>query len=96
MYWQRRKTMMPQRSLKPGDLVTMLIKDCHGSVGVVSQPITEDHPGHVLVHKGGYIFGVRASIHDVMLADNRTEGFAQLAYNLIQLGSRVIEARLLV
>lgn len=88
--------MIPQRSLNPGALVTLLTKDCHGLVGVVSQPITEDQPGHVLVLREGYLFGFQASAQDVMLADNRTEGFAQLAYNLIQLGSRVIEARLLV
>ena len=88
--------MRPKRSLEMGDLVTLLAGDWQGSVGIVSQPITEDHPGHVLVQKDGWIFGVQVTIHEVIPAEREKEGFAQLAYNLIQLGSRVIEARLIV
>ena len=51
--------------------------------------------GHVLVHKDGCIFGVKASIEDVVLADISSQGFAQLAYNLIKLGSHVIEQKLI-
>ncbi|MHB8933401.1 MAG: hypothetical protein ACYC6H_08050 [Bellilinea sp.] len=88
--------MMTQKSLEPGDLVTLQIKDWHGLVGVVSQAITEDHPGHVLVYKDGSIFGVKVVVQDVTLADSGHQGFAQLAYQLIKLGSHVIEQRLLV
>jgi hypothetical protein len=56
----------------------------------------EDHAGHVLVYKEGYILGIQVSLQVVLPAAHSSEGFAQLAYNLIQLGSRVIEARLLV
>ena len=79
-----------------GDLVKLLAKDWSGLVGIVSKPVTEDHPGHVLVQKDGWIVGVQVSIQHVVLADSRDEGFAQLAYNLIQLGSHVIEGRLIV
>jgi hypothetical protein len=88
--------MMSQKSLELGDLVTLLAKDWNGLVGVVSQDITEEHPGHVLVHKDGCIFGVKVSIQDVILADSGNQGFAQLAYHLTKLGSHVIERRLLV
>jgi len=88
--------MMPQKNLKPGDLVTLLAKDWNGLVGVVSQTITEDHPGHVLAYKEDCIFGVKVFIQDVTLADSGNQGFAQLAYQLIKLGSHVIEKRLLV
>ena len=88
--------MMQLKSLEPGDLVTLLAKDWNGSVGVVSQAITEAHPGQVLVHKDGCIFGVEVSMQDVVLADRSNQGFAQLAYHLIKLGSHVIEKRLLV
>jgi hypothetical protein len=88
--------MKPERSLAVGDLVTLVNGDWNGLVGIVSQPITEDHPGHVLVHRDGCILGVPVSRQGVMVADGDNEGFAQLAYNLIQLGSHVIETRLIV
>jgi hypothetical protein len=88
--------MMPARNLEIGDLVTLLTDDARGLVGIVSQPITAEHPGHVLVQKDGCILGVGLSLQDVSLAERSQEGFAQLAYNLIQLGSRVIESRLIV
>jgi hypothetical protein len=96
MWWQRRQTMMSQKSLEMGDLVTLLAKDWNGLVGVVSQAITKERPGHVLVYKDGCILGVKVSIQDVILADSGNQGFAQLAYQLIKLGSHVIENRLLV
>ena len=92
----RRWNVLPKKSLEIGDLVTLLIKDWNGLAGIVSQPITVDHPGHVLVHKEGCIFGGTVTIQDVVLAETNSVGFAQLAYNLLQLGSRVIEARLIV
>ena len=88
--------MMPRGNLEMGDLVTLLVEEWKGLVGIVSQPITEDHPGHVLVHRNGCIFGVPVSLQDVIPAGQNNEGFAQLAYNLIQLGSHVIEARLIL
>lgn len=88
--------MRPEKQLEIGDLVTVLLEDWKGLVGIVSQPVTEDRPGHVLVHKDGCIFGVQVTLQDVVLADRNHAGYAQLAYNLIQLGSHVIEAKLIV
>lgn len=88
--------MVPQKSLEKGDLVILHINEWDGFVGVVSQAITEELPGHVLVQKDGCILGIRVSIQDVILADSSNQGFAQLAYQLIKLGSHVIEKRLLI
>ena len=88
--------MIPQKSFEIGDLVTLIAKDWNGFVGVVSQAITEEQPGHVLVQKDSSIIGVRVSIQDVILADSGNQGFAQLAYQLIKLCSYVIEKRLLI
>lgn len=86
---------MSKRNPEIGDLVKLTTKEWDGVVGVVTQPITQDNMGHVLVHKDGCIFGVKASIEDVVLADISSQGFAQLAYNLIKLGSHVIEQKLI-
>jgi hypothetical protein len=86
---------MSSRNFEIGDLVKLTTEEWDGFVGIVTQPITEDSAGHVLVHKNGYILGVRVSIGDVLPADKSSEGFAQLAYNLIKLGSHVIEERLI-
>jgi hypothetical protein len=88
--------MKPERSLAVGDLVTLVNGDWNGLLRIISQPITEERPGYVLRHRDGCILGMPVSVEDVMVADGDNEGFAQLAYNLIQLGSRVIEARLIV
>jgi len=87
---------MRQKCLEAGDLVKVLTKDWQGLVGVVSQAITEDRPGHVLVYNDDCIFGIKAYLRDVTPADSSDQGFAQLAYHLIKLGSHVIEQRLLV
>jgi hypothetical protein len=86
---------MSNRNLKIGDLVKLTTEEWNGFVGIVTQPITEDSAGHVLVEKAGYILGIRVSIGDVLPADKSSQGFAQLAYNLIKLGSHVIEKRLI-
>ena len=86
---------MSKRNLEIGDLVTVLHQDWQGDVGIVTHPITQDHPGHVLIHQDGSVFGVSVSLEDVTLADESSEGFAQLAYTLVKLGSHVIEARLI-
>lgn len=82
------------KELQVGDLVAFR----HGdqAVGVVSQPISEQSPGHVLTLEDGYLNGVPASIDDVDPADEQSEGYAQLAFQLIKLGNRVIEQRLIV
>ena len=86
---------MSRKKLDTGDLVKLTTGDWNGLVGIVTQPITDESAGHVLVHKAGHVLGVKASIKDVVLADKSSEGFTQLAYNLIKLGSHVIEKRLI-
>lgn len=87
---------MARKNLEVGDLVEILSGDLTGSVGIVSKPITEQQPGHVLVHKDGFILGRDVSIEVVQDVDESSEGFAQLGYFLIKLGSHVIEKKLLL
>ena len=87
---------MSTKRLKTGDLVKFLKGEWAGSVGIVTQPITEQKAGHVLVHKDGAILGKDASIEDVDVAGESSEGFAQLGYQLIKLGSHVIEQKLIM
>ena len=87
---------MAKKNLMTGDLVKILRSNWAGSVGIVTRPITEENMGHVLVHKDGFILGMEASIEDVEVAGQDSEGFAQLGYHLIKLGSHVIEQKLIV
>jgi len=87
---------MSSKKFEVGDLVEVISKDWLGTVGIVSQPITEQHPGHVLIHKDGCILGRNITLGEVVLAGENSEGFAQLGYFLIKLGSHVIEKKLIV
>jgi hypothetical protein len=87
---------MTIKNLETGDLVKILKDEWAGSVGIVTRPITEQNPGHVLVHKDGAILGMDASIEDIDVANESSEGFAQLGYLLIKLGSHVIEQKLIL
>jgi len=86
---------MSNSNLKIGDLVKLTTQQWNGVAGIVCQPISEERTGHVLIHASGYIRGIEVSFEDVILAEEKSKGFAQLAYNLIKLGSHVIEKRLL-
>lgn len=86
---------MSEVKFRIGDIVTLTSKKWVGQVGIVSQPISESDPGHVLVSVAGSVLGVSASMEEVVLADKNSEGHAQLAFNLIKLGSHVIERGLL-
>lgn len=87
---------MSRKNLIAGDLIKLPRSDWGGSVGIVTRPITEENIGHVLVHKDGYIVGMDASLEEVEPAGEDSEGFAQLGYHLIKLGSHVIEQKLIV
>ena len=50
----------------------------------------------MLVHKDGYLSGIDVASEDVEMVNESSEGFAQLAYQLIKLGSLVIEKKLIV
>ncbi|MFQ5554098.1 MAG: hypothetical protein ACE5GC_01845 [Acidimicrobiia bacterium] len=85
-----------ERELAVGDLVTLRGGEGPGAAGVVGQPITERSAGTVLTCRDGHVTGVAARLEDVDAADEDGEGFAQLAYALVKLGSHIIERRLLV
>ena len=86
---------MSQEKFNVGDMVILSAEGWQGTSGIVSHPATEGSNGHALVLLEGHIHGIDVSINDVQLADESSEGFAQLAYNLIKLGSHVIENTLL-
>jgi len=86
---------MSKKDLKIGDLVEFLSTERTGMVGIISQPISAQKTGHVLVHIDGFLIGIDAGINEVRLVEEGREGFAQLGYLLIKLGSHVIEKKLL-
>lgn len=87
--------MMVQGQLEIGDIVRLTTADMAGLTGIVSRPISEEKPGHVLVYREGFVLGMNVSMTEVTPADKTSSGFAHLAYNLIKLGSYVIEQGLL-
>jgi protein involved in polysaccharide export with SLBB domain len=87
--------MNPEDRLEIGDIVRITSAGLDGETGIVCKPITETSSGHVLVYSGGYIQGATVTIGEVLPADKTSEGYAQLAYSLIKLGSLVIERGLL-
>lgn len=80
---------------KPGDMVTLTMDDWPGFSAVVCQPVIPGKDGHVLLLSNGLIQGVSVSVEDIAFADEEAHGFAQLASNLIKLGSHVIEKRII-
>ena len=86
---------MSQDTYNIGDMVVLLTDDRRGISAIVSSPIEPGRAGHVLLIKDGRLIGTNALADDVTLADENTQGFAQLAYKLIKLGSHVIEKTLL-
>ena len=79
-----------------GALVMLTTAGKTGLVGVVTEAIAKATPGYVLFLENGYLQGMQATIDDVVVSDHSTAGFAQLAYNLIKLGSHVIEKKLII
>jgi hypothetical protein len=86
---------MSSKKYEIGDLVKILKGEWVGTVGIVTKPVDSQNTGHVLVYKSGSILGMDASIEDLEVADESSEGFAQLGYHLIKLGSHVIEQKLI-
>lgn len=79
-----------------GDLVKLAGEGAEGSPAVVSRAIGPGQPGHVLVAGVKGVEGVDVTWEQVAEADETDDGFAQLAYRMIKLGSHVIESRLIV
>jgi hypothetical protein len=86
---------MPGKSYQVGDMVLLSKDEWRGESAVVSSPVKPGKAGHVLLLKEGHIRGVSVSVEDISLADEEAQGFAQLASNLIKLGSHVIEKRII-
>jgi hypothetical protein len=87
--------MSDEGRYRVGDLIVFSSGERRGGSGIVSKPIRGANQGHVLILQDGKIIGVEASFEEVIPADESYEGFAQLAYNLIKLGSHAIEKRLI-
>jgi hypothetical protein len=85
---------MSQAEFRVGDLVVLLTEEWQGISAILSKPIDKGGVGHVLIHVDDNIIGVTVSRDEIALADETTQGYAQLAYNLIKLGSIVIEKAL--
>ena len=86
---------MSQDTYKVGDIVVLSAENWRDKSAVVSSPVDVGKAGHVLLIKDGSVIGVSASVDDVSAADEGSQGFAQLAKKLIELGSHVIEKTLL-
>jgi hypothetical protein len=86
---------MSKGNMDFGDLVILKDDDQGGLAGIVCESITDEKAGHVLVLKDGNLHGITTSIDDVAPADESSKGFVQIAYNLIKLGSHVIENTLI-
>jgi hypothetical protein len=86
---------MSKDEFQVGDMVVLSSGQWRGISAVISQPLDEARRGHALIHVDGHIIGVSVSADEVQLADENAQGFAQLAYNLIKLGSHVIEQTLI-
>lgn len=87
---------MPDEVFVSGALVKLTAAGKTGLVGVVTEAIAKSTPGYVVFLENGHLQGMQATIEDVAPSDQSTTGFAQLAYNLIELGSHVIEKKLIV
>jgi hypothetical protein len=87
---------MTKERYERGDLVMLQSEEFVGMAGIVSLPISAGERGHVLVQREGAIQGIAASLADVAPAGESSTGFAQLGYQLIKLGSYVIEQKLIL
>ena len=78
-----------------GSLVVLRTASRGGQVAIVSQPVTASRAGHVLTLDSAGLVGLAVVWPDIEAATEDSRGFAQLAYQLIRLGSHVIESRLI-
>lgn len=78
-----------------GDLVALTKDNWRDEKAIVSVPVEPGRAGHVLILADGCIQGIDVSHQNLAPLDRRTEGFVQLARKLIDLGSHVIEKKLI-
>ena len=86
---------MAQDSYDVGDLVALTGDNWWGEKAIVSVPVAPGRTGHVLILRDGCILGIDVSHQDLSPLDRTSEGFVQLARKLIDLGSHVIEKKLI-
>ena len=77
-----------------GDLVA-LKEGSRERNAIVSVPVEPGRIGHVLLLEDGWIRGMDVAYRDLIPLDRTSEGFVQLARKLIDLGSHVIEKKLI-
>jgi hypothetical protein len=86
---------MAQDTYDVGDLVALTKDSWRGEKAIVSVPVTPGRTGHVLLLRDGCILGIDVGHHNLAPLDRTSEGFVQLARKLIDLGSHVIEKKLI-
>lgn len=86
---------MSQDTYVVGDLVALTKDSWRGEKAIVSVPVDPGRTGHVLLLDDGCIQGINVSHQDLAPLDRKSEGFVQLARKLIDLGSHVIEKKLI-
>jgi acetyltransferase-like isoleucine patch superfamily enzyme len=79
-----------------GDLIQFRTGPHRGEVAIISNPVDAGSGGHAITLRDGCLYGVDVTMGEIVPASSASEGFAQLANNLIKLGSHVIEDRLIV
>lgn len=86
---------MAQDTYLVGDLVALTKDNWRGEKAIVSVPVQPGRAGHVLILADGHIQGIDVSHQELAQLDRTSEGFVQLARKLIDLGSHVIEKKLI-
>ncbi|HZY30261.1 MAG TPA: hypothetical protein VFF86_01335 [Candidatus Methylomirabilis sp.] len=76
-----------------GDLV---VYTSSGELGVISSAGDSRGKGQMLILRRRSLVGMAVDWHDIRLATDADTGAAQLAHELIRLGSHIIEKRLIV
>lgn len=77
---------------KVGDLV---VHKSSGVFGVISSAEDSRGTGQMLTLRHGSLVGMAVDWHDIRPATDADTGAAQLAHELIRLGSHIIEKRLI-
>jgi hypothetical protein len=86
---------MPKELFEIGDLVQLITKDWEGHIGIVSQPISFQSKGHILINLSGEVLGIPVALEDVSVPDDSSGGYVQLAFKLLAMGSNIIEKKIL-
>jgi hypothetical protein len=86
---------MPKELFEIGDLVQLIPKDWEGHIGIVSQPISIQSRGHVIINLSGEVIGIPVAFEDVLVPEDSSGGYVQLAFKLLAMGSNIIKKKML-